>query len=103
MILGRCDSSAVKTGSVDNSSSEKEVNAASSSVIASSSESAENSHTNIVSSNAADNKNIMVYITKSGTKYHKAGCSSLSKSCIPISLEEAKKKNYEPCKKCKPD
>lgn len=41
-----------------------------------------------------------VYITKTGEKYHKDGCSSLSKSKIAISLSDAKAKEYEPCSKC---
>jgi hypothetical protein len=43
---------------------------------------------------------ITVYITKSGKKYHSSGCRSLSKSKIPISLEEAKSRGYEPCSLC---
>jgi len=42
-----------------------------------------------------------VYVTKTGTKYHRADCRHLSKSKIPISLEDAKKR-YSPCKDCKP-
>lgn len=42
-----------------------------------------------------------VYVTKTGAKYHKAGCSSLAKSAIPMKLEEAVKK-YGPCLNCKP-
>jgi len=42
-----------------------------------------------------------VYITRTGTKYHRSGCSSLSKSRIPIALEKAVL-SYEPCSKCKP-
>lgn len=42
-----------------------------------------------------------VYITKTGSKYHLSGCSSLSKSKIPISLEQAKS-GYGPCKRCNP-
>ena len=45
---------------------------------------------------------IIVYITKTGSKYHREGCSSLRSSAIPISLSEAKQKGYEPCKICKP-
>lgn len=41
-----------------------------------------------------------VYITKTGKKYHKDGCSSLSKSKIPISLSDAKAKGYGACSKC---
>ena len=42
-----------------------------------------------------------VYLTKTGSKYHRAGCRSLSKSKIPISLEEAKAR-YSPFSVCNP-
>ena len=45
---------------------------------------------------------VEVYVTKSGEKYHRDSCSSLRKSKIAISLKEAKKKGYEPCKICNP-
>ncbi len=38
----------------------------------------------------------MVYVTKSGKKYHREGCKWGN---IPITLEEAKER-YSPCKKC---
>jgi micrococcal nuclease len=43
----------------------------------------------------------IVYVTKSGKKYHADGCRSLSKSRIEISLEEASAK-YGPCSICSP-
>ncbi len=43
-----------------------------------------------------------VYITKSGKKYHRAQCQFLAKSKIPISLTQAKKRGFTPCKVCKP-
>jgi len=43
-----------------------------------------------------------VYISKTGTKYHKENCSYLSNSKIPISLDDAKAKGYTPCSRCKP-
>jgi hypothetical protein len=43
-----------------------------------------------------------VYVTKSGKKYHRAGCSSLSKSAIPMTKSEAEAKGYTPCARCKP-
>lgn len=51
---------------------------------------------------AADNEAVShtVYITETGTKYHKEGCSYLKNSKIEISLEEAKKRGLEPCSKC---
>jgi hypothetical protein len=44
---------------------------------------------------------IIVYVTKTGSKYHRANCRYLGKSKIPITLKEAKKK-YGPCSVCKP-
>lgn len=44
---------------------------------------------------------VTVYITRTGTKYHRAGCRYLSKSAIPISLEQAKAR-YSPCSVCRP-
>jgi micrococcal nuclease len=47
-------------------------------------------------------EDITVYITKTGTKYHREGCSSLSRSSIPISLANAVERGYTPCKICNP-
>ncbi len=44
----------------------------------------------------------VVYVTKSGTKYHLGSCSHLSKSKIEKPLTEAKSAGYTPCKTCKP-
>ena len=44
---------------------------------------------------------VTVYVTKSGAKYHRDGCSGLRRSKIPITLEEAKK-HYGPCQLCRP-
>lgn len=42
----------------------------------------------------------IVYVTKTGKKYHKEYCKSLKKSKIPIELNQAKQKGYTPCKLC---
>lgn len=47
-------------------------------------------------------KNITVHITKSGSKYHRAGCRHLNKSDIEVTLEEALNKGLTPCKTCNP-
>lgn len=44
----------------------------------------------------------VVYITKTGTKYHEETCRYLSNSKYPVSLVDAKQRSYEPCKVCKP-
>ena len=47
-------------------------------------------------------RDVTVYITRTGTKYHWDGCRFLSKSRIPIWLQEAKRQGYTPCSVCKP-
>lgn len=46
-------------------------------------------------------KEITVYVTNTGSKYHTGGCRYLRKSRIPISLESAKT-GYSPCSVCNP-
>jgi hypothetical protein len=43
----------------------------------------------------------IVYVTKTGEKYHTEGCASLKKSKIAITLGKATIK-YQPCKQCNP-
>lgn len=42
-----------------------------------------------------------VFVTATGECYHVRGCRYLAKSCIPISLKDAKA-GYRPCSVCKP-
>lgn len=57
----------------------------------------------VVKPKAADKAaSITVYITRTGKKYHRAGCSYLRRSKIPISLIEALARGYTPCSRCKP-
>lgn len=44
----------------------------------------------------------IVFITRTGIRYHKGDCRYLRKSKIPICIEEACEKGYTPCKVCKP-
>jgi hypothetical protein len=48
-----------------------------------------------------DTQGVVVYVTRSGKKYHRASCSYLRKSKIPISLSEARGQ-YGPCSRCRP-
>ena len=43
-----------------------------------------------------------VYITNTGTKYHKSGCRYLSQSKIAISKKDAIAQGYGACSVCKP-
>ena len=42
-----------------------------------------------------------VYVTKTGSKYHNAGCSYLSRSSIAMKLSEIGSR-YSPCSRCNP-
>lgn len=42
-----------------------------------------------------------VYVTRTGSKYHRSGCQYLRRSRIPVSLNEAKQ-SYGPCSVCRP-
>ena len=46
-------------------------------------------------------KSTIVYVTRTGTKYHSENCRYLSKSKIPVNLEKARQK-YASCSVCKP-
>jgi len=50
----------------------------------------------------AAGRDTVVYITKTGEKYHTEQCASLKKSKIPVSLGRAVTKGYVPCQQCKP-
>ena len=50
-------------------------------------------------SNQTASDDVNVYVTKTGKKYHKYGCSYLRKSLIPIKITEAAYK-YKPCSRC---
>ena len=47
-------------------------------------------------------KAVIVYITSSGTKYHRAGCRYLKKSKTAIAKTKAIAQGYTACKVCKP-
>jgi len=47
-------------------------------------------------------KEVTVYVTNTGKKYHRAGCRYLSKSQIAINLSNAKAEGYTPCSACNP-
>lgn len=55
----------------------------------------------VTSPPAQEQTQTIVYVTSTGSKYHRAGCRHLSDSKIEITLEEAKR-NYEPCGTCHP-
>jgi len=55
--------------------------------------------TDLTTSGAASD---IVHTTRTGKRYHRAGCSSLSRSDIPITRAEAERQGLTPCKVCKP-
>ncbi len=52
-----------------------------------------------ITSNTNTNSEI-VYITSTGTKYHRDGCSYLKKSKIQTTLSSAQSRGYTPCSRC---
>ena len=46
-------------------------------------------------------KEQIVYVTRTGAKYHTESCRYLRKSKIPMNLSDAKA-SYDPCKVCDP-
>jgi len=46
--------------------------------------------------------NTIVYITKTGTSYHRVNCSTLRQSKIEITLGDAIKKGLTRCSRCNP-
>lgn len=49
---------------------------------------------------SSDDQSETVYVTNTGSKYHRAGCRYLKKSQIPMSLSEAKRQGYTACSVC---
>jgi hypothetical protein len=47
-------------------------------------------------------KEQIVYITRTGKRYHRLGCRYLRKTAMPMSLKDAKQQGYTPCKVCHP-
>nr|DAT45845.1 MAG TPA: DNA methyl phosphotriester repair domain protein [Caudoviricetes sp.] len=47
-------------------------------------------------------KETTVYITETGTKYHRWSCRYLKDSCIEISLTNATSRGYTACSVCNP-
>lgn len=47
----------------------------------------------------SDNSSVC-YVTASGTKYHRNGCSYLKKSKTKMTVQEAKDCGYSPCSRC---
>ena len=54
-----------------------------------------------VSTSYADNGSTIVHVTRTGSKYHKAGCSYL-KSDISMTLADAVNNGYTRCSRCNP-
>jgi len=49
---------------------------------------------------AAETRDCTVYMTRTGARYHRAGCSSLRKSAIATTRSKAVAKGLTPCGRC---
>ena len=54
------------------------------------------------STESSDSEEITVYVTDTGSKYHRASCGSLWNSCHEITLSQAVASGYGPCGSCNP-
>ena len=64
-----------------------------------------NTSNSISNSNNSSSQNSLssgVYITRTGSKYHRGSCSYLRNSRISISRSNAIAQGYEPCSRCNP-
>lgn len=50
----------------------------------------------------ASQKTDIVYVTKTGQKYHRGGCRYLSRSKISMERSRAISRGFEPCSVCRP-
>ena len=50
---------------------------------------------------ATQKREVVVYVTRTGEKYHRSSCQYLRKSKIPMALSDAKR-SYSPCSVCRP-
>ncbi|MBQ7577391.1 MAG: hypothetical protein IJT21_03875 [Synergistaceae bacterium] len=50
----------------------------------------------------ADESANNVVITAKGKKYHKPGCRTVKQVSQTLTISEAQKRGYKPCKVCKP-
>lgn len=89
-----------KTITIDKKASSVKAQAPPVSSKATSSKSATKTPTVVAPAN--DNQSVTVYITDTGSKYHRDGCRYLKKSKHAISLKDAKAEGYEPCSVCNP-
>ena len=60
-----------------------------------------NEQQNTVDENS-DMSSEIVYLTRTGVKYHRNGCQHLSISKIEATLEDAKAMGLKPCSRCNP-
>ncbi|MBR2744780.1 MAG: hypothetical protein IKE01_05765 [Clostridia bacterium] len=57
---------------------------------------------NLTYSNFEDEDSQTVYITNTGSKYHRSGCQYLRRSCHAISKSNAISRGYDACSRCRP-
>jgi len=56
----------------------------------------------VVAAVFAASADTVVYITRTGAKYHTGSCSSLRQSKIETTLGSAVSRGYGPCSRCRP-
>lgn len=106
-VLSEENKAASDSGTDSSADSNTDVTDSSAAIAAAASDSAVSSDTAETSDSAVGNptdgnSDVIVHITKTGEKYHSAGCQYLRKSDIEVTLSEAKARGLTPCSKCNP-
>lgn len=92
-----------KTSSINNNSQSQNSSVNTPNKVTTQATSQSTSQTTTKTTTSTTNTNsAVVYVTKTGEKYHRAGCSYLKNSKIEMSLSDAKNKGYTACSKCNP-
>lgn len=60
------------------------------------------SQSNNSSASSSNTNELTVYITNTGSKYHRSGCRYLSRSKHAISISDAQARGYDACSVCRP-
>ena len=102
-VYEEAETNIIKTNETKTISKENKISEIKTNEIKSTNESKENKVNETISENKINETEKIVYIAKTGKKYHLENCRTLRGEKEAIDLNEAIKNGYEVCKVCKPD
>ena len=102
-VYEEAETNIIKTNETKTISKENKISEIKTNEIKSTNESKENKANETISENKINETEKIVYIAKTGKKYHLENCRTLRGEKEAIDLNEAIKNGCEACKVCKPD